>query len=1414
MARDVIVTSIIRDDFLGNDGRQKYTLRFIGTGTGFPTNNATEVVSISFQDPVLNSNFSSADATIQTGNGSITFDQKTAPLDVIDFRGSTFEAGTVIKYQGVFYAAEYASFFELTDLKTGPAITTGTVIQPDPVLSIRDLIIARNGKYRIRGSAQHIVSGQRLRVIFLTHGTGGNVVSNFFIPFTETGDHDFQFTGDIPRSGTLAALLGGTPKSYTNVSMYVVAADATSELSNLYFDNTVHPLIHGTIPKPVINITEFTVTTAGKYRVRGIVNNVLSGERLRIIVGTRGSAGTLVVFNFFVPFTKKFDYEFAFDGDLPRGNRTLTDIFGDISTSYYTNVSLYVVSATGTTELSNLYFDNTQHSLHTAFPEIQITTLQGNPFVRVNVSGSTNRFASGTTSTTLDIEFGNIPSEYCDIELTATKIAGAGTVTNPNRTYPIANHSPNGTISLTINNSGDLAYSVAVNLKARNADQNSADVWCSDAIDVVIGTTNIANLRNDHLMQISSPKMWRQIEHNGETVNLEYALKDLTTGKPSTTLGPAVYALQVVLPSNNVYPVDFKGFLPTATTIDTAFLGKRIINANSRSRFLGNGHNLQDLPAGDYLILLRMATNTQLEGQGDLTLTNPNSLFNANRRWKAVPVPNGFNSVTYGQAGTMLRVLPTTKPTITISGLINGQQINRLQAATVNVSATSVSADNVAIIPVWSDITDPENPKAAVLMNIQNLAVGNYVYEVKATDVNKEVSIRTIQFTITPNTAGPILNITSPSPKLFRKGGSAVPIAATATDAIDGNIASKIVWSDITDPENPKVIPASAFTNIRTLDGGVYTFQATVTDTQNNTATKKVTFTIVDTLIEILTPVADDSYVHDTFNLQLTAKITINGTEYNIDQANALQDYTVLVQDITNSNNPLTRTKTQYQTLELLTAGTYTYQITVSRSRPNVVKTATVTFTIEAIPDGITFYYDPPENSLTPPLTLPRSIAWTGVPNPDVTFEESSLDKWTFLNAWYRYKPFGRAFGAWRDLFSYELSNASSGRSAHETNGSVPSRQNITIRDTQVTALGDYEIQLSVVQVYDVDYESSFLFDQDDVPSQSNDDIKILLNTVFNFRLGTDEADTTPPVITIVSPTPNQRIDKSGSAVNALATALDNSETTVKLTWQDITDSQNIKPAVVNDLQNLPIGNYRYRVTATDINNNSATKNIRFEVFRTKDTIIPTLTLTPPLTTDSTFEAGSEITLAATSTDNTDGNISSKVIFTNVDTGVTYANGSKIMLNAGTHNFKATVTDTAGNTNELTILIKSVGSDQTTIRRVWFIKFMLGETTTFTDSDIIQRINIDKVTADALVSEDHINRPWSRHALVILGDLISATILRNATILDNSNQTLAIARLQQTYKELALFLNQSSPLQDTTTIDIIPIERDSEGTFS
>ena len=205
-----------------------------------------------------------------------------------------------------------------------------------------------------------------------------------------------------------------------------------------------------------------------------------------------------------------------------------------------------------------------------------------------------------------------------------------------------------------------------------------------------------------------------------------------------------------------------------------------------------------------------------------------------------------------------------TPPTITVSSPTDLQLIEK-GGDVVNWAA---SIDNSSIITVV-DVTDSNNPKAAVLENLQDLPLGTYTYEARGTGATSVEITFTIQDTTLPNVV-----ITSPTNLSLPFDGAVVPFTATATDNLDG-AGLAVAYVNVTDPNNEVGLTAQQIDNLKQLGVGTFKLRAVAVDNSGNRGFKEIEIEIFDhTYIDLTinSPVADSNhFTGEVIRLSATA---------------------------------------------------------------------------------------------------------------------------------------------------------------------------------------------------------------------------------------------------------------------------------------------------------------------------------------------------------------------------------------------------------------------------------------------------------------------------------------------------------------------------------------------------------------
>lgn len=687
--------------------------------------------------------------------------------------------------------------------------------------------------------------------------------------------------------------------------------------------------------------------------------------------------------------------------------------------------------------------------------------------------------------------------------------------------------------------------------------------------------------------------------------------------------------------------------------------------------------DLSTFAAGEYTMTVKASDSQGNEGTAAITITveNPPAGFQLYERTEKIHAAGttsinhliGFAhipaNIQYRLEARLLKHGTTTP--IEVNGIAQPAEATRTGHLTLATPGLSNGAWTIAII--LRDLTN-------------NQSLGAVGYEVDIGDP-------------------PDITITSPTTNQQIPRGSTVNLAATATDTTDGDISTDITWHDITDPEN--INPVLANINLGTLRAGTYTYQARVQNSANLTRHVNVTFVIlpdtVNPVITVITPVNNEQLFEDAPNFagSATATDAVDG------------DITSRIEwfKITNrgSDNQVDTklTPLQIAALNTLGVGVHDLEIRVKDLSDN-----------QAVVRRDITVYDPEftlrvGNIGSDQVLATAFIRFTGMPsNPLRRFQylltitsgdytTSTQDSLSFVS------DNNKLFAVTRNndrVLNVRLDVKE--RTDTETPG---------IRESAITFFNRIAGRI------------------------------IASGITTTFTQGTP--DTTNPTITITSPTPNQMIPSDSAQIDVTATASDNidGDITSSITWQDITDPTNPTTATLTNIQDLTAGTYTYRASVSDSAGNVGTRDITFTIIP-PDTTPPVVTITSP-TNNARIRRRSVIRLAATATDNLDGNIAS--------IAWSFRRGSEQyqdisdptnfrLTSQGNYTIRASATDAAGNTGHATISITITREPDTTAPTISITSPLNGTDIVFGDIMLIATAtdNIDGDISSSIVWQD------------------------------------------------------------------------------
>jgi hypothetical protein len=146
----------------------------------------------------------------------------------------------------------------------------------------------------------------------------------------------------------------------------------------------------------------------------------------------------------------------------------------------------------------------------------------------------------------------------------------------------------------------------------------------------------------------------------------------------------------------------------------------------------------------------------------------------------------------------------------------------------------------------WTKISGPAQGTLAsadaAVTNVNNLAEGEYKFELKVTDNTGATSTATVTVTVKPAPLPPVAN--AGSAQTIQLPQNTVTLDGTKSSASSGTIVSYL-WIKISGPSAGTIADASGSTTVvNDLEQGVYTFELKVTDSNGATSTATVKVTV------------------------------------------------------------------------------------------------------------------------------------------------------------------------------------------------------------------------------------------------------------------------------------------------------------------------------------------------------------------------------------------------------------------------------------------------------------------------------------------------------------------------------------------------------------------------------------------
>jgi hypothetical protein len=203
----------------------------------------------------------------------------------------------------------------------------------------------------------------------------------------------------------------------------------------------------------------------------------------------------------------------------------------------------------------------------------------------------------------------------------------------------------------------------------------------------------------------------------------------------------------------------------------------------------------------------------------------------------ARPLGDGWDIGMYESGGTSPIGSP---PVVTITAPANAAAFEAGTSQTFTATATDAEDGNIAAAVVWaSNLAGPLGTGGSIN---RSLGQGTHTITATVTDSDGRIGGASISVTATApeSNAPPTVAITAPSTGISAQYNDLLDFAATATDAIDGDISGSIVWTSSLEGE---LAQGAGFTR----DGfavGTHTITATVTDSGGLSDSASITLNI------------------------------------------------------------------------------------------------------------------------------------------------------------------------------------------------------------------------------------------------------------------------------------------------------------------------------------------------------------------------------------------------------------------------------------------------------------------------------------------------------------------------------------------------------------------------------------------
>ncbi len=809
---------------------------------------------------------------------------------------------------------------------------------------------------------------------------------------------------------------------------------------------------------------------------------------------------------------------------------------------------------------------------------------------------------------------------------------------------------------------------------------------------------------------------------SASTDNVDYRSREAATGKPQlilTLAGNAPVVTVTTPPNQTVAQLGSSlTFTGTANDVEDGNLASQIRWTSSLDGVLGTGASVSTstLRVGTHTITAAVTDSAGMAGQGQITVrvrtanvapsvtvTAPPSggvttagtpvtlaataiddfdgAISSGIRWSsniAGPLGTGASITVSLGRGTHILVASATDsdgatgssqvslvvnpspPTVSITAPAIGTAVFGGTSVTFTASATDATDGNIGSSVQWTSDRDGSIGTGASIAT-STLSVGTHVVTASVTNSASLTATATRTVVVRPPNQAPTLTIDSPVSGAGLLTGNPILLAATATDAENGNLGAAVRWSS----SLAGSLGTGAVVTVPTLALGTHVITATVTDLDGQTTTATSTITITSATLTFL-PVAD-AYVN-------AGKTTTNfgtATELWADSSPVFQSF-----------------------LRFQTSGIAPFQVKQAILRmtasANTLAKSAVGGKVNAITNhawtesGVTYATRP---TVDGPVLATRttSVAAKAVVDFDVTTgvtTDGMLDlALTTTNA---------------DEVIYNSREATTGKpqlivtlkqntkpvvtiTAPASGGNVQQGTAITFSGTATDAeSGNLTASIQWTSDRDGAIGTGASFSKANLSPGPH----VITAKVTDAGGLQGQASITvnighPPVVTISAPGANAVFFTSQLPISLVASATDQEDGNVSglIKWASSLDGPLGSGAAVS-AGSLQIGTHVLTASVTDTSGSAGQAQVTIRVRGANAG--PTLVITAPAN-NASVAAGQTMTFTASATDDFDGNIASRIGWSSSLDGPLGTGASRtVALHEGTHVVTATVTDSDG----------------------------------------------------------------------------------------------------------------------------------------